>query len=115
MYIDDCNVFGKDIDELISTLRLVFERFKKHKIFLKPNKCYLGYAEICTTMHFLSDTDPIYLHTDASDYGVGAYLFQLVDGQETPIAFVSKSLNKAQLRGLLYRKKHMLSFIRARI
>ena len=40
----------------------------------------------CTTMHFLSDTDPIYLHTDASDYGVGAYLFQLVDGQETPIA-----------------------------
>ena len=43
----------------------------------------------CATMHFLSDTDPIYLHTDASDYGVGAYLFQLVDGQETPIAFVS--------------------------
>ena len=37
MYIDDCNVFGKDIDELISRLRLVFERFRKHKIFLKPN------------------------------------------------------------------------------
>ena len=46
MYIDDCNVFGKDIDKLISRLRLVFERFRKHKIFLKPNKCYLGYAEI---------------------------------------------------------------------
>ena len=28
----------------------------------------------CTTMHFLSDTDPIYLHTDASDYGVGVGL-----------------------------------------
>ena len=46
----------------------------------------------------LTDTDPIYLHTDASDYGVGAYIFQLVDDQETPIAFVSKSLSKAQLR-----------------
>ena len=46
MYIDDCNVFGKDIDELISRLRLVFERFRIHKIFLKPNKCYLGYSEI---------------------------------------------------------------------
>ena len=46
MYIDNCNVFGKDIDELDSRLRLVFERFRKHKIFLKPNKCYLGYAEI---------------------------------------------------------------------
>ena len=30
----------------------------------------------CTTMHFMSDTAPITLHTDASDYGVGGYLFQ---------------------------------------
>jgi hypothetical protein len=57
------------------------------------------------TMHFLSDTDPIYLHTDASDYGVGAYLFQLVDGQETPIVFVSKSLSKAQLRWAVIQKE----------
>ena len=56
-------------------------------------------------MHFLSDTDPKYLHTDASDYGVGAYLFQLVDGQETPVAFVSKSLNKAQLRWAVIQKR----------
>ena len=25
---------------------LVFQRFRQHKIFLKPNKCYLGYSEI---------------------------------------------------------------------
>ena len=25
----------------------------------------------CSTMHFMSDTAPITLHTDASDYGVG--------------------------------------------
>ena len=195
MYIDDCNVFAKDTDELVFRLRLIFERFRKHNIFLKPNKCFLGYSEIdyvgkvlsaeglkmsqerirqvldfpkpdiskqlksflglvnyfhdfirnassilqplhrllqnynktkkivwtpeaeqafdliksetakCTTMHFLSDTDPIYLHTDASDYGVGAYLFQLVDGKETPIAFVSKSLNKAQLRWAVIQKE----------
>jgi RNase H-like domain found in reverse transcriptase len=59
----------------------------------------------CTTMHFISDTDPIYLHTDASDYGVGGYLFQLVDGEETPIAFVSKSLNNAQLRWAVIQKQ----------
>jgi hypothetical protein len=35
----------------------------------------------CTTMHFLNDTDPIFLHTDAS-----GYLFQVVDGKEHPIA-----------------------------
>ena len=32
----------------------------------------------CTTMHFMSDTAPITLHTDASDYSVGGYLFQTV-------------------------------------
>jgi RNase H-like domain found in reverse transcriptase len=35
----------------------------------------------CTTMHFLTDNHPIYLHTDASDYGIGGYLFQLIDGK----------------------------------
>jgi RNase H-like domain found in reverse transcriptase len=59
----------------------------------------------CTTMHFLSDTDPTFLHTDASDYGVGAYLFRSVDGKEVPIAFVSKSLTKAQLRWAVIHKE----------
>ena len=35
-------------------------------------------------MHFLSDTEPITLHTDASDYCVGGFLFQTVDGKDQP-------------------------------
>jgi hypothetical protein len=46
MYIDDFNIFAKDTDELVYRLRLTFERFRKHDIFVKPNKCFLGYAEI---------------------------------------------------------------------
>ena len=49
-------------------------------------------------MHFLNDHAPISLQTDASDYGVGGYLCQVVDGKEIPVAFVSKSLSKTQLR-----------------
>ena len=49
----------------------------------------------CTIMYFMSDTAPITLHTDASDYGVGGYLFQTVDGVNRPIAFLSKSLKSA--------------------
>ena len=49
----------------------------------------------CTAMHFMSDTAPITLHTDVSDYGVSGYLFQTVDGKDQPVAFVSKSLNKS--------------------
>ena len=56
-------------------------------------------------MHFMSDTAPIKLHTDASDYGVGGYLFSTVDGIDQPVAFVSKSLNKSQLRWSVIQKE----------
>ena len=59
----------------------------------------------CTTMHFLNDTDPVFLHTDASDYGIGGYLFQVVDGKEHPIAFVSKSLSLSQIRWAVIQKE----------
>ena len=49
-------------------------------------------------MHFLNDHAPISLQTDASDYGVCGYLFQIVYGKEIPVAFISKSLSKTQLR-----------------
>ena len=52
----------------------------------------------CPRLYFLDDISPIYLHTDASDYGIGAYLFQVVDGIEHPISFLSKSLDERTLR-----------------
>ena len=39
MYIDDCSVFGDTNIEFVSRLRLVFERFTKHNLYLKANKC----------------------------------------------------------------------------
>ena len=48
------------------------------------------------TLHFIDSTSPIILQTDASIFGIGAYLFQIVDGVQRPIAFLSKSLNKTQ-------------------
>ncbi|MBT4362110.1 MAG: DDE-type integrase/transposase/recombinase [Candidatus Marinimicrobia bacterium] len=51
----------------------------------------------CPMLWFMDDTSPIFLRTDASDYGIGAYLYQLVpqeDGEakEIPIGFISKSI-----------------------
>ena len=46
-------------------------------------------------LFFANDDDLIYLLTDASDYGIGGDLYQLV---AIPIAFVSKSLTGAQFR-----------------
>ena len=52
----------------------------------------------CPELFFMDDTSPVFLHTDASDYGIGAYLFQVKEGKEYPIAFVSKTLAREQLR-----------------
>ena len=38
------------------------------------------------------------MHTDASDYGIGAYLWQSIRGKEQPVAFISKSLSGSQKR-----------------
>ena len=58
-----------------------------------------GLVSSCPSLTFITDNLPIYLHTDASDYGIGAYLFQKdeVQRKENPIAFMSKSLTKERL------------------
>ena len=52
----------------------------------------------CPTLYFIDQKAPIYLHTDASDYGIGGYLFQIINGEHRPVAFMSKSLTGAELR-----------------
>ena len=52
----------------------------------------------CQKLFFLDDTSPVFLHTDASNYGIGAYLYQVVEGVRHPIVFVSRTLNKTELK-----------------
>ena len=48
----------------------------------------------CPMLYFIDDTSPIFVETDASDYGVGGVCYQLIDGKRRYIAFVSHSLSK---------------------
>ena len=49
-------------------------------------------------LYFIHDTAPIVLMTDASDYGVGGYLYQTVANEKQLVALVSKALSPTQLR-----------------
>lgn len=51
----------------------------------------------CPSLWFLDESGPVFVLTDASDYGIGAYIYQKVDGQERPVIFLSKALQGAQL------------------
>jgi hypothetical protein len=77
----------------------------------------------CPHLYFLQDDLPTYLHTDASDYGVGAYLYQLKEIEELPIAFLSKTFTAEQKRwsvpdkecyAIIYAFKKLEHYIRDR-
>ena len=56
-------------------------------------------------MYFPRDDCPIFLQTDASQYGIGAYCFQFVDNVEQPVTFVSKSLSTPQHKWAIIQKE----------
>ena len=56
-------------------------------------------------LYFIHDTAPIVLMTDASDYGVGGYLYQTVANEKQLIALVSKALSPTQLRWSVIQKE----------
>jgi RNase H-like domain found in reverse transcriptase len=49
------------------------------------------------TLFFMDATAPIYLMTDASDYGIGGYLYQIVNNEKQLVSLVSKALTATQL------------------
>ena len=49
-------------------------------------------------LFFSDDNAEIFLRTDASDYGIGAYLYQIKDGKEIPVGFMSKMLSDTERR-----------------
>ena len=51
----------------------------------------------CQELYFLEDTETPILQTDASDYGIGGYLYMIMNHQVRVIRFFSKSLVGSQL------------------
>ena len=103
--------FIRNQSSLVHLLHAIIADYDKTRKIQWTTEALKAYKDIklqvskCTIMYFMSDTAPITLHTDSLDYGVGGYLFQMVDGVNQPIAFVSKSSTSAQLRWSVMRKE----------
>ena len=55
-----------------------------------------GLIEDSVPLYHYTPGAPMTLLTDASDYGIGAYLSQRIDGVDKPLGFLSKSLSDVQ-------------------
>ncbi len=64
----------------------------------------------CQNLYFQDQSAPLRVYTDASDYGIGAYLCQVIDEVEQPVAFISKTLSKAEKRWSAYEKEAFAIF-----
>ena len=60
---------------------------------------------ISPMLYFIDDHAPVFLMTDASDYGIGGYLYQECNGVKQLIALVSKALTVSQLRWSVIQKE----------
>jgi len=56
-------------------------------------------------LFFINDHDPVILETDASDLGWGAHLYQVVEGTNRPIAFLSESFRGSQVNWSTFEKE----------
>ena len=68
----------------------------------------------CPTMYFVDPDVEVFVHTDASDFGIGGYMFQVFNGVERPCAFVSKSLSESQIRWSTIQKEAYAIFYTCR-
>jgi hypothetical protein len=105
-----CVQFKDHIDkfsDIVKPLHLMIPNYKKstanQRLVWTPEaeRCFselLEKVNKCPKLFFMDDTAPVLLHTDASKYGIGGYLFQVVESVQQPIAFISKTLSSTELR-----------------
>jgi hypothetical protein len=104
----------KNFAELIHPLNGLCEGYNKKTKGLKlewteeTTQAFIKTQEAivnCQMLFYRDHSAPIQLYTDASDYGIGGYLCQVIDDIEQPIAFISKTLTRAEKKWSVYEKE----------
>lgn len=107
-----CNFFRDHVrnhSSIDHDLRTVVTEYERTKKFVWTEAAATSFANLKTgiqnlaKLYFMHSDGNVVLETDASDYGVGAYLYYTLPNSEDPkahhpIAFMSKSLDERQQR-----------------
>ena len=121
-YLDDLIIFSKTFDEHVQHVTAVLRRLREHGIKLKGPKCELFMKEVKFLGRVVSECivdllikppllaypdpqKPYILHTDASQEGLGAVLYQRQQGKLRVIAYASRTLSSSEKRYHLHSGK----------
>ncbi|NJL81556.1 MAG: hypothetical protein HC917_27420 [Richelia sp. SM2_1_7] len=81
-----------------------YEKHRGHLRLVWTSEAQAAYDKLmqliadCPKLYFVQPNAPIILETDASDFGIGAYLYQVIDNVQYPISFLSKALDSVKQR-----------------
>ncbi|KAL0451934.1 UNVERIFIED_CONTAM: hypothetical protein Slati_1171500 [Sesamum latifolium] len=121
VYVDDMLVKSKEAHHHVEDLEETFAVLRKYRVKLNPEKCTFGAFEdlkIYLAKLFLlvkpTPGDAIYLYISSTSQAVSSVLVREKDDTQTPIYYVSKVLNGAEIRYLSIEKMVVALVITAR-
>lgn len=91
--------FVRDLSEISHPLNNLKKAGVKYKWSVECEIAFNKIKDIIsedTLLHFPNFNYPFYIQTDASDYGIGAFIFQIINSERRIIAFASKTLTKTE-------------------
>lgn len=101
-YVRDSVVQAAERTTPLTELFDKYSKKKKHHKIVWNEKLISALEEVkkgvneSQALFFLDETSPVHLYTDASEYGIGAWLVQEVGKKKRTISLMSKTLTKTQ-------------------
>ncbi|XP_064461149.1 uncharacterized protein K02A2.6-like isoform X4 [Ornithodoros turicata] len=108
--------YSKFMPNMSSKLKPLYELLQKDKKWKWSAQAELAFEESKklltqdSVLTFYDPRKPLGLVCDASPYGVGAVLFHVINGEEKPIAYASRTLSKAE-SGYAHIEKEALAVV----
>lgn len=110
-FIGFCSYYRRFVRGFADIAKPLHKLTEKYQPYTWTEECGEAFRKLketlceATVLAHPDFTKEFILDTDASDYGIGAVLSQVIDGTERVVGFASKTLSKAERRYCVTRKE----------